>query len=222
MRPRTVARCAVPLWVAVGCAAGWADEAPTSTSPLALRLAGQVRAEAQLGHCAIAANAFDRLTSLDAGLAAVTRQDPAIADCLRPSSLALPPTGTRLRIRLASGPVTGRLAGIDGDMLLVERDGAAAARIPIRSMRALEARTGQRRRSRAGLGWGLLVGTAVGIGITGALGRGGDENDFFLEYTLLPPMALGAIVGGLIGTAITTDTWQPVKLDRAPVAPPPR
>jgi len=77
-------------------------------------------------------------------------------------------------------------------------------------VRGVELSQGVRSRAAAGAGWGLVAGAALGVIATVAIGRGGDEDDYFLEYTLVPPLAAGTLIGLVIGVALTTERWEPV------------
>ncbi|HWO18464.1 MAG TPA: hypothetical protein VNO30_06795 [Kofleriaceae bacterium] len=116
----------------------------------------------------------------------------------------------RVRVRTADRSIVGTLAGAAEGALLVDDGGPAPAQIPLVGVRGVELSQGVRSRAAAGAGWGLVAGAALGVIATVAIGRGGDEDDYFLEYTLVPPLAAGTLIGLVIGVALTTERWEPV------------
>jgi hypothetical protein len=197
-------------------------------APEARRIEQQARAAAQQGTCETALYEAARLAWIDPARHAAVRADPAVAACAaraaeaakaaatraetakRATALAALVGRSRVRVRTADRSVIGTLAGTAEGQLLVDAGGLAPAKIQLAAVRGVERSLGVQSSAAAGARWGALSGAALGVIATLALGRGGDEDDLYLEYTLLLPIAAGTIVGLATGAAMSAERWEPV------------
>mgnify|MGYP001392129926 CR=1 FL=1 len=127
--------------------------------------------------------------------------------------------GTRVRIGTASASVVGRLTEKHPDTVVVVAQDGRRFDVPAHAITNLEVSDGMRSQEvRYGF-YGFLVGLGVGGVATLALGRGGDEGDYFLEYTLAPPALAGIVVGAVIGHFIEREEWSVIDARGLRVAP---
>lgn len=143
----------------------------------------------------------------------------------------------RLRLRIDRRPVVvGSVAALDGDVLVLtarsgeewivslipyDEQGVESVRMhtprgemsyPLTSLK-LEVSRGRRPAgaARGGL-WGLAVGTVAGTMAMVAMGRDGDENDYWPEFTVLPGAVLGWLIGMGVGLGVPMEQWEEVPL----------
>jgi hypothetical protein len=192
-------------------------DAPGAASAEASRIEQQARAAAQAGYCETAANAVGRLAAIDPDRHAALQKESAIETCaarvaegVRAAPLRGLTAGARVRVQLATGRVVGAFAGVRGGEVLIDEGGGAPAAIRLDDLRVVERSRGKESHALSGLRWGLLAGATVGVLATLAIGQGGDEEQYMPEYTLLPPAAIGALIGLVLGATRSTERWEPI------------
>jgi hypothetical protein len=106
-------------------------------------------------------------------------------------------------ITASDTPLVGTYWGMRGDAFGVLHDRAALLQIPVTEIESLEMRTG----TKGHFWWGALVGGAVtGLAVASGFHQDGAE-------AVTSPLGfaiLGGLVGGVIGSQIRTEQWQPV------------
>jgi hypothetical protein len=205
--------------------AALADDAPGAAPPAeAGQLEQQARTAAQAGYCETATNAVARLAALDPARHAALQQEPAIEACaararegVKVAPLRGLAIGTRVRVAFRgdgsplTGLVAGAYAGVEGGTIQIDEGvGSRPTAIQLAELRGIERSRGRQSHALSGLRWGLVAGAAAGVIATLAIGRGGDEEQYMPEYTLLPPAAIGALVGLVIGATRSTERWEPI------------
>ena len=139
-----------------------------------------------------------------------------------------PPTDT-ICMRGPPPQSVGTFWAWEADSLIMESNGNALA-LPLDSVTKLEVSQGQKSYTEVGAIIGLLVGGVAGAAIASASVEecvpegwfscfGSDMGSGFVSLVgALVGGAGGALFGGLIGSAIKTDRWQEVPLDRVRVS----
>lgn len=215
-----------PLLLVVAGAPGaaLADDAEGAAAPPAEAgpIEQQARTAAQAGYCEAAASAVVKLAAIDPARHAALQQEPAIEACAarvaegkRAAPLRALAARDRIRVQLevegsGTGLVVGAFAGVRGGEVLIDEGAGAPTAIRLDGLRGIERSRGRESHALSGLRWGLLAGATAGVIATLAIGQGGDEEQYMPEYTLLPPAAIGALVGLVIGATRSTERWEPI------------
>jgi hypothetical protein len=126
--------------------------------------------------------------------------------------------GTRVRLATKSESIVGNLVQATSGNLIVERDGRRIE-IPARTVTELEASEGLQPQTVRGGVLGFFFGLGAGGIATLAIGRGGDENDLSLEYTLAPAALAGAVIGAVVGHFIEREEWKTVDAKTVQLVP---
>lgn len=142
------------------------------------------------------------------------------------SSISELPHGVRLRVQspsFGSESLVGRLAGVRGDTLLLEQ---ATSPFVVRSIPvvldprcrvevSLEQSTFAPQGAALGAGLGLVFGLFVS-GFQSALESLGTGEKHREDGPILAGLAIGAIAGVAMGSAIPRDRWAPVAMNPSP------
>jgi len=133
----------------------------------------------------------------------------------------LPGTSVRLTWRGQDRQAVGELRGKHGDTLVVyDPFGGREIRPLLGELASLETAHGRRTAARTGVLLGGVVGLAVGIAV--GSGESYSEGGFVADSPILIGMAcasIGMLAGGLVGSGMVTERWEPVPLDHLRVAP---
>ena len=126
------------------------------------------------------------------------------------------PVDSRVRVSLRNGStVTGRLAAIRGDTIVVVEDGLVlhlTARIPADRMTRIEMSRGEYTHPGRVFGGAVLgaVGSLVLIGVVPGLVDDGCSGDVCSGPSLTVPLAIGTIAGAILGGLDKADRWESV------------
>lgn len=135
--------------------------------------------------------------------------------------------GARVRLRPLGGgtpPLVGKLVSLQGDTLVLLRDGAA---VPTshsrREMKEFQVSRGKKGQGKAGAAVGMAVGALVGLFVgSEAAERCRSEGSLFsdlCDMNLVGGLSVGllggGLAGGLVGSSIRTEQWQTVQLPLA-------
>lgn len=121
----------------------------------------------------------------------------------------VPAGGELIRVTGDSGaPVTGRLAAMGGDTLLVMPAGGGAAVLAVVSCDRVEVRRSHRE---AWSGRGALAGVALGVvaSLFQSHGSPAEGNTRSKEVAVVGGAA-GAVIGGFLGFVLAPQRWQPL------------
>ncbi len=140
-----------------------------------------------------------------------------------------PAEGTRIRFSAPPLGLHGETGTVDlsgrGGMVVVLDDGERV-KVPYPALARVEVSRGERK----AIGWGVVAGAMVGVtAVVAASQPTWDEwseygDDGLDEGSLFLGAVTGAVIGGMIGSAITYESWRPVPwvrfagYDREPVA----
>lgn len=135
-----------------------------------------------------------------------------------PADTAAASPGARLRVTVDSGRPNrfiGVLVAQQADSLWIQRVSVSPT-VPVPRSRVLrlEVSRGQRSYWRAGAALGSLLGT--GVGYLTVQGKTYDLGDNTPTFQVLGSMAIGAIIGGVVGASIHRDRWQVLPWPRPP------
>ncbi len=141
------------------------------------------------------------------------------------TSQSLPP-GTRVRVTAPEVELDlqpGQLLWLDPDSLVFEETRADAYNrrtsqrrvVPRDAITALERSLGRRGHTAKGLLIGTGLGLAIGLGVTdfgrsSSICRGSGDYSVPCALTIVAPTVGGAILGALLGRAMSTERWEAV------------
>lgn len=165
-----------------------------------------------------------RLRRLFVGLLlGVAASVPAAAQQAQPSAQALPLVpGSRVRVTATGlvAPLVANYLELRGDTLVLFEDGTGRGiwSFALDQVERLETTAGERAVNRPYIMRGALIGGAIGA-LSGVIfAASANPSDPSEEYSMpltgVLGAAVGAGIGGLIGSRFTTEGWVPVPLPR--------
>jgi len=126
--------------------------------------------------------------------------------------------GQRVRVTaadLTNGRLVAEVVRVDGDSLVLRRDGAIRA-LPRSSIEAIEMASGSHRHTlRGALVGGVTTGIVLGQDMLRTPGQCSGSGNYgqLCALFLAGAMAGGAVAGAIIGTAVRHDDWVSLSLD---------